>query len=62
MTARQEPSDEREITGVTPLQEPMAVGVLVVDDQAYFRRAALEVVGATPGFEPLGEAAWARRH
>ena len=35
----------------------MAVGVLVVDDQAYFRRAALEVVGATPGFEPLGEAA-----
>ncbi len=34
----------------------MAVGVLVVDDQAYFRRAALEVVGATPGFEPLGEA------
>ena len=35
----------------------MAVGVLVVDDQAHFRRAALEVVGATPGFEPLGEAA-----
>ena len=35
----------------------MGVGVLVVDDNAGFRRAALEVVGATPGFEPLGEAA-----
>ena len=35
----------------------MGVGVLVVDDRAYFRRVALEVVGATPGFEPLGEAA-----
>lgn len=33
------------------------VGVLVVDDQAPFRRAALDVVEATPGFEPLGEAA-----
>ena len=30
---------------------------MVVDDQAYFRRVALEVVAATPGFEPLGEAA-----
>ena len=35
----------------------MAVGVLVVDDHAYFRRVALDVVGATPGFEALGEAA-----
>ena len=35
----------------------MAVGVLVVDDQADFRRAALDVVGATAGFEALGEAA-----
>ena len=35
----------------------MEVGVLVVDDQAYFRRVALEVIRATPGFEPLGEAA-----
>jgi two-component system invasion response regulator UvrY len=33
------------------------VGVLVVDDQAHFRRAALEVIEATPGFEPLGAAA-----
>lgn len=40
-----------------PLQEPIQVGVLVVDDQAPFRRVALEVVEATPGFEPLGEAA-----
>ena len=35
----------------------MGVGVLVVDDQATFRRVAREVVAATPGFEPLGEAA-----
>lgn len=35
----------------------MQVGVLVVDDQAPFRRVALEVVEATLGFEPLGEAA-----
>ena len=40
-----------------PLQEPTRVGVLVVDDQTPFRRVALEVVEATPGFEPLGEAA-----
>lgn len=39
------------------LQEPTRVGVLVVDDQTPFRRVALEVVEATPGFEPLGEAA-----
>ena len=35
----------------------MRVGVLVVDDQTPFRRVALEVVEATPGFEPLGGAA-----
>ena len=48
----------REITllAPVPLQKPMQVGVLVVDDQAPFRRVALEVVGSTPGFEPLGEA------
>ena len=59
VTARKEPSKEGEITasGGAPRQEPIGVGVLVVDDQAYFRRVALEVVGATPGFEPLGEAA-----
>lgn len=32
------------------------VGVLVVDDQAPFRRVALDVIDATPGFEPVGEA------
>ena len=40
-----------------PLQETTGVGVLVVDDQTHFRRVALEVVGATPGFVPVGEAA-----
>ena len=60
MTARKETSKEQEVTaphGSALLQEPMAVGVLVVDDQADFRRAALDVVRATPGFEPLGDAA-----
>ena len=32
------------------------IGVLVVDDHAQFRRVARDVVEATPGFEPLGEA------
>jgi two-component system invasion response regulator UvrY len=32
------------------------VGVLIVDDQAPFRRAARAVVTATPGFEVVGEA------
>ncbi|MBV8735260.1 MAG: response regulator transcription factor [Solirubrobacterales bacterium] len=34
-----------------------AVGVLVVDDQAAFRRVARAVIDATPGFNPVGEAA-----
>jgi two-component system invasion response regulator UvrY len=33
-----------------------AVAVLIVDDQAPFRRAARAVVTATPGFEVVGEA------
>jgi two-component system, NarL family, invasion response regulator UvrY len=33
------------------------VGVLTVDDQAIFRSVARDVIDATPGFEPLGEAA-----
>jgi len=33
-----------------------AVGVLIVDDQAPFRRAAKMVMAATPGFEVVGEA------
>jgi len=32
------------------------VGVLIVDDQAPFRRAAKMVLAATPGFEVIGEA------
>lgn len=32
------------------------VAVLIVDDQAPFRRAARAVVGATPGFEVVDEA------
>src|SRR5262245_4914156 len=33
------------------------VGVLVVDDHCTFRQAARDVVEATPGFVPVGEAA-----
>jgi DNA-binding NarL/FixJ family response regulator len=33
------------------------VRVLTVDDQAVFRRAAREVINATEGFEPVGDAA-----
>jgi len=33
-----------------------SVAVLIVDDQAPFRRAARAVVSATPGFEVIGEA------
>ena len=33
------------------------VSVVTVDDQAVFRSVAREVVEATPGFEPAGEAA-----
>jgi two-component system, NarL family, invasion response regulator UvrY len=32
------------------------IGVLLVDDHAKFRQAARDLVEATPGFEPLGEA------
>jgi len=35
---------------------PGAVGVLIVDDQAPFRRAAKMVMAATPGFDVVGEA------
>jgi two-component system, NarL family, invasion response regulator UvrY len=33
-----------------------SVGVLTVDDQPFFLAAARDVIGATPGFEALGEA------
>ena len=32
------------------------MGVLIVDDQAPFRRAAKMVMAATPGFDVIGEA------
>jgi DNA-binding NarL/FixJ family response regulator len=37
-----------------PVNQPVAV--LVVDDQAPFRRAAAAVVAMTPGFEVVGQA------
>lgn len=33
-----------------------AVNVVTVDDQPFFRVAARDVIGATPGFESVGEA------
>ena len=42
---------------VLPMPERSAVAVVTVDDQAVFRSVAREVVEATPGFEPAGEAA-----
>jgi DNA-binding NarL/FixJ family response regulator len=33
-----------------------AVGVLVIDDQPVFLRAARDLIAATPGFEEVGEA------
>ena len=33
-----------------------AVGVMIVDDQVPFRRAARMVMAATPGFAVVGEA------
>ena len=46
---------------VTPGSRPRAdreaiVGVMVVDDQASFRRAARHLIDATPGFVPVGDA------
>lgn len=41
-----------------PAPGPVAgVGVMVVDDQAAFRRAARALIDATSGFEPVAEAA-----
>jgi two-component system, NarL family, invasion response regulator UvrY len=45
----------RPLTGQSA--EPGAVGVLVVDDQAVFRRVAQRVIDAAEGFRPVGEAA-----
>ena len=40
---------------------PDPVGVMIVDDQAPFRRAAHMVLAATPGFDVIGEAEIGRR-
>jgi len=37
--------------------KPSSVMVLTVDDQAVFRRAARDLIAATPGFEEVGQAA-----
>jgi DNA-binding NarL/FixJ family response regulator len=39
-----------------PERNHAVVGVLTIDDQAVFRRVAEDVIVATPGFEPVGEA------
>ncbi|HEY6760687.1 MAG TPA: response regulator transcription factor [Baekduia sp.] len=39
-----------------PLDGQREIGVLIVDDQPFFRSAALEVVGALPGFRAVAEA------
>ena len=41
---------------MSPPEPGAAVGVLIVDDQAPFRRAARMVLAATPGFAVIGEA------
>ena len=48
------PHSGRNTGGAPPAR---AVTVLVVDDQATFRRAARSQIAATPGFEQVGEAA-----
>jgi two-component system, NarL family, invasion response regulator UvrY len=48
------PHNGRNTGGAAPTR---TVTVLVVDDQATFRRAARSLIAATPGFEQLGEAA-----
>jgi two-component system, NarL family, invasion response regulator UvrY len=44
---------------ISPSELPrgVTVGVMVVDDQAVFRRVARAVIEATAGFEPVGDAA-----
>jgi two-component system, NarL family, invasion response regulator UvrY len=39
-----------------PAAQRRLVGVVTVDDQPYFRKAAHDVIDATPGFEAVGEA------
>lgn len=56
------PRRDRGNLGVEPAREenegmsPTPAGVMIVDDQAPFRRAAQMVIGAMSGFEIVGEA------
>jgi two-component system, NarL family, invasion response regulator UvrY len=47
--------EEVDVPSKAPARNDGAVSVLTVDDQPYFRDAARDVIGATPGFEPVGE-------
>lgn len=40
-----------------PVDSTASIGVMVVDDQAAFRRAARAVINATAGFYPVADAA-----
>jgi DNA-binding NarL/FixJ family response regulator len=51
---RERERDHRPTISSTP---PQSVGVLAVDDNPGFLRVARMVVGATPGFDYLGDAA-----
>jgi DNA-binding NarL/FixJ family response regulator len=44
------------VTPAVQRRARVSVGVLTVDDKAVFRDVAREVIEATAGFEPLGEA------
>jgi two-component system, NarL family, invasion response regulator UvrY len=47
--------EEVDVPSKAPAPNGGAVSVLTVDDQPYFRDAARDVIGATPGFEAVGE-------
>jgi two-component system, NarL family, invasion response regulator UvrY len=48
--------EEVDVPSNAPTPNGGAVSVLTVDDQPYFRDAARDVIGATAGFEAVGEA------
>jgi DNA-binding NarL/FixJ family response regulator len=52
-------SEREQCVGVANTSESSTgnVTVLTVDDQAVFRRAACDLIAATPGFEEVGQAA-----
>jgi two-component system invasion response regulator UvrY len=51
-----EQQGEQRVT-VAKTAKPSSVTVLTVDDQAVSRRAARDLIAATPGFEEVGQAA-----